>query len=61
MKYYYVRYQDEKGNTRQTETYIDFAKAFCKYLDILNECRENGEHKRMKNVYRTAKIREIVK
>lgn len=61
MKYYYVKYQDERGNTKQTEPFIDFSKAYEKYINILLWYKNTGDYKKLQGFYRTTKIRCLVK
>lgn len=61
MKLYYVKYQDDKGNLKQSQTHSDFAKAFDEYVKILSEYSKAGEYRRLHGLYRTTKICTIIK
>lgn len=60
MKLYYVKYQDENGNTKQSEIHSDFAKAYDKYVSILSQYRDT-EYRRLHRLYKTTKICTIIK
>ena len=61
MKLYYVKYQDDNGNMRQSQTHSDFARVFDDYVKILSEYRKNGEYRRLHGLYKTTKICTIIK
>ena len=60
MRLYYVRYIDENGNTRQSEPFKTFARAFDKYVQLLIAINE-GDPKHLQTAYRNTKIRQVVK